>query len=110
MPNVEGLAVSDSIKNMITTGGWSAEERESRASNGKDTSRSAAVYAVACALVRADYSDAVIVHFILGDQFPISDHVREQKQPESYASRQVASARKEVSGYSPFVTTVPETR
>jgi uncharacterized protein (DUF927 family) len=93
MPNGTELKVSDHIKRLITTGTWTPPERYA--------SRSEAVFAVACALVRAGYQDTVVVHFISDPQFPISEHVRDQKNSARYARQQVANARKTVGGDTP---------
>lgn len=58
-------------------------------------SRSEAVFAVLCALVRADCSDGIMASIILDPDFAISAHVLDQPQPLKYAERQITRARKE---------------
>ena len=54
--------------------------------------RSAAVYFVCCAMIRADLTDAVILSAILDPRHKISEHVREQGNPRAYAERQLQRA------------------
>jgi hypothetical protein len=59
----------------------------------KYPSRSEALWAVLCAMVRADFADDVIAAVILDPDFEISGHILDSKSPESYAIRQIQRAR-----------------
>jgi len=58
--------------------------------------RSKAVWAVACAMVRAGRTDDEIVQTIVNPSNAISAHVLAQGNPQRYARRQAAKAREEV--------------
>lgn len=62
----------------------------------KFTSRSDAVWAVTCELVRAGCGDDMIAAVLLDPDFGISAHVRDQKRSAEYAARQIQRAREEV--------------
>ncbi len=55
--------------------------------------RSAVVWYVVCALVRADVDDPTIRGFLLDPGWGISGHVLDQGDPERYADRQIEKAR-----------------
>jgi hypothetical protein len=59
-------------------------------------SRSEAVWAAVCELVRSGGSDELISWIILNENLAISAHVREQGNPPRYAARQISDARKVV--------------
>jgi len=58
--------------------------------------RSAAVFYVACELVRSRVDDDTIRALLLDDGWGISGHVLDQKEPERSADRQIERAREEV--------------
>ncbi|MBT9383759.1 hypothetical protein KM176_07820 [Pseudooceanicola sp. CBS1P-1] len=62
---------------------------------GKYPSRSEALFAVLCDLVRADCTDDQMAAVILDPDFGISAHVLEQPKPKGYTARQIARARAE---------------
>lgn len=62
---------------------------------GKYPSRSEALFAVLCDLVRADCTDDQMAAVILDPDFGISAHVLEQPGPARYAARQIERARDE---------------
>ena len=72
--------------------------------------RSKAVWAVTCALLRANASDAQIAGLLLNPDLPIHEHIRDQKGhgPRAYVARQIERARRSVetnptsSGAEPF--------
>ncbi|MBI1382573.1 MAG: hypothetical protein GC161_15965 [Planctomycetaceae bacterium] len=55
--------------------------------------RSAVVWHVVCALVRADVDDPTIRGFLLDPGWGISAHVLDQRDPEGYADRQIEKVR-----------------
>lgn len=59
-------------------------------------SRSEAVWAAVCELIRSGASDDLVSWLILNEDLTISTHVREQGNPSEYAARQIADARKMV--------------
>jgi AAA domain len=71
------------------------------------TSRSEAVLAAACGLVRENVADDDIVAVLLNPDYKISEHIFEQSNPAAYARRQVerahekAGARKSASAAKP---------
>jgi len=58
--------------------------------------RSKAVFAARTGLVRENVSDEDIVAILLNTNYKISEHVYDQKKPETYAWKQAARARKKV--------------
>lgn len=62
----------------------------------KYASRSEALWAVVCALVRADASDETIAGVILNRDNKISSSVLDKPRPERYAAKQIQDAREEV--------------
>jgi len=54
--------------------------------------RSDLVLHVLCEMIRADVQDEVLLGVILDPDFGVSAHVLEQKNPETYARRQVQRA------------------
>jgi hypothetical protein len=66
-------------------------DMEGKHSYGGDRSR--AVFAVACALVRAGRSDDEVASVLTDPTNGISDHVRDQSKPTEYALRQSRRAR-----------------
>jgi hypothetical protein len=58
--------------------------------------RSKAVFAACTGLVRENVSDEDIVAILLNTNYKISEHVYDQKKPETYAWKQAARARKKV--------------
>jgi hypothetical protein len=61
----------------------------------KYPSRSEALFAVLCEMVRADCSDDQIAAVILDPDYGISGHVLDQPRPQQYAARQIQRAREE---------------
>lgn len=80
-----GKTVPESILAVIATG---ADPYEA----GKYASRSEALFAVCCALVRADVPDEMIYGVVTGGN-EIAASVREKPNPEQYATRQIQRAR-----------------
>lgn len=62
----------------------------------KYSSRSEALWAVVCALVRADASDETIAGIILNRDNRIAASVLDKPRPERYAAKQIQDAREEV--------------
>jgi hypothetical protein len=58
-------------------------------------SRSEALFAVLCAMVRAAVADDIIASVVLDPDYGISAHVLEQPRPRHYVERQIARARAE---------------
>jgi len=58
--------------------------------------RSAAVFAACCGLVKENVSDEDIVAILLDTSNTISEHIFDQKDPDGYAWKQAAKARKKV--------------
>lgn len=90
LPTVEGLetlpaAVSDRTKMLITNG----DDPDDPA---RYPSRSEALFAVLCELVRAEVTDDLIAAVILDPDHGISAHVLEQPSPRRYAQRQIQRA------------------
>ncbi len=83
--DLESLDVTDYIK-MIIIHGQDEDEPD------KYPSRSEAVFAVTCALKRAEVEDSMIAAILLDKRFKISEHVLEQPHPMKYAERQVLRA------------------
>lgn len=59
-------------------------------------SRSEAVWAAVCELIRSGASDQLASWLILNKDLAVSAHVYEQNDPTGYVARQIAKARKEV--------------
>lgn len=59
----------------------------------KYKSRSEALFAVCCELVRAEVDDDTIAAVLLDPDFGISASVLDKRRPEEYAARQIAQAR-----------------
>lgn len=57
-------------------------------------SRSEAVFAVICEMVRNGISDNVVAAVLLDPEQPISAHLRDQKNPRRAAEKQIANARR----------------
>lgn len=55
--------------------------------------RSGAVFAVACEMVRTNHDNESIAAVLLCRHFKISEHIYAQKNPETYAKRQIQRAR-----------------
>jgi predicted P-loop ATPase len=74
---------------------WAERIRDGSTSHlkGKDKSRSAALWAVVCYLLRQHWSDAQILPILLNPDYGISTHVLDQGNPEAYARRQIADAK-----------------
>ncbi len=60
--------------------------------------RSKALWAVCCALIRANWSDEEIAAAILDKENKLSEHVYAQSDPEKYARRQASRAREKAGG------------
>lgn len=91
LPKIDSLdvlpaAVSDRTKMLITNGDDPDDPT-------KYPSRSEALFAVLCELVRADVADDVIAAVILDPDFGVSAHVLKQPRPRDYAQRQIQRAR-----------------
>jgi hypothetical protein len=80
-PDVEAIDLPDSVD----LSRMSDAERETIKGGTKADDRSAAVYAIACAMRRASYTDGEIVATIIDPDNGISDHILEQKQREPVA-------------------------
>lgn len=63
---------------------------------GKDRTKSAAVFAVTCYLVRLGWAAESVVELLTDRSLGISSHIYEQGDPRRYAERQVARAEKVV--------------
>ena len=59
-------------------------------------SRSEAMFAATCTMVRAGMSDELIASALLDPDLGISEHVRDQPNPRRYAARQIRRAREKV--------------
>lgn len=81
-------AVSARTKMLITNGGDPDDP-------GRYPSRSEVLFAVLCEMVRAGCSDEQMAAVILDRDYPISEHVHGQPNPERYAARQIARAKVE---------------
>lgn len=79
-------SVSDSVLRIIVDG------HDPTAPN-KYPSRSEAVFAVVCGLVRADVDDETIFSILLDRDFKVSDHIYDQGNPEASALRNIKNAR-----------------
>lgn len=90
LPPVEvaALPLSDRWKALIVQG---KDEDDVARYN----SRSEALWAVLCELVRAGCSDDTIASVILNPDFKISGHVLSQPKPRQYAARQIDRAKSE---------------
>ena len=82
---LNSLPVSDLIKALIVNGADPDEP-------ARYPSRSEAVFAVLCAFAGAGVSEADALSVILEPGYAISAHIREQKDPEKYARRQIERA------------------
>lgn len=73
---------------------WAQRIRDGSTSHlkGKDRSRSAAVWAVVCYLLRRDWAPEAILTVLTNPDLGISAHVLDQGNPEAYARRQIADA------------------
>jgi len=92
--SVDDLTISDRMKTIIRTG----EDPEK-----KHKSRSESVFAVLMALLREGYSDDVCRRFVFDEAYPISAHIFEQNNPETYFDRQIERARKRIETINPQV-------
>ena len=95
--NVDDLPVSDLIKRYIVQG------RDPEDPN-KNPSRSEYVYAVCCALVRANVTDGTIYSVITDPEFGISESILEEANPKEYAIRQIERAKSVIEDDQSFVT------
>ena len=89
--DVDALPVKDNSKALIRTG--TDPERDA-----PFHSRSEAVFAVACALLRAGCADQLVAAVLLDPKLAISGHVREQKDPRRCVIRTIMNARVAVAG------------
>lgn len=64
----------------------------------KHPSRSEWFWYVICELARCEVPPGVIKSVVLDEGFEISEHVRDQKSPETYADRQIAKALEQAEG------------
>ena len=87
--DVDGLPVSDRIKNLIR--GINDPEHPYE-------SRSEAVFAVVMAMVSAKCPDKRIQDLMFDKSFPIGAHVREQPNPTDYLVRQIRHALAKIGG------------
>jgi hypothetical protein len=78
-------AVSEKVRVMIVQGRDPDDQGP--------TDRSRTVWAVACALVRANVPDAMIASVLLDPDYGISEHVRAQDNPRKYTVRQIRRAK-----------------
>lgn len=85
----KNIAIKDDIKVLIVQG-YDPDNLE------RYKSRSEALWAVTCALVRADASDEVIAGVLLNKSNGISGSVLDKPRPERYAAKQIQDAREEV--------------
>jgi hypothetical protein len=85
-------AVSTSVKALIVNGDDPDDPT-------KYPSRSEALFAVLCEMVRAGCSDEVMASIILDPDYGISAHILDQKEPQKYAERQILRAKE--SSYPP---------
>tara|TARA_R110002124_G_scaffold11974_5_gene56825 strand:- start:5082 stop:7688 length:2607 start_codon:yes stop_codon:yes gene_type:complete len=83
--DVSALGLPDRVKALIVNG-------EDPDDPGRWADRSDLVFHVLCEMVRADVPEGVMKALILDRSYGISAHVREQKNEESYADRQIARA------------------
>lgn len=81
-------AVTERTKRLIVQGGDPDDLT-------KYPSRSEALFAVLCEMVRAGCTDEQIAAVILDPDYGISGHVFDQPKPHQYAARQIARAREE---------------
>jgi hypothetical protein len=81
--------VSQHIKTVIIQG-------DDAAGQAKYESRSEALFAVCCALVRAGCADDVIGAIILDPNYAVSQSVLEKHRPNQYAARQITRAKEYV--------------
>lgn len=93
LPRLDSLddlprGVSDKTKQLIVQGDDPDDPT-------KYPSRSEALFAVLCDMVRADCSDDQIAAVILDPDYGIAAHVLEQPRPQQYAARQIQRAREE---------------
>lgn len=84
----KGVVVSDHVKFLIIHGKNIEEGKQY-------TSRSEALFAVVCALVKAGASDDIIAGIIMNRENKISESVLDKPRPERYAAKQIQSAREE---------------
>ena len=90
LENFEWLPKTVNEKTMaLIIDGCDSEDTE------KYTSRSEALFAALCMLVRADCSDEQMEAVILNQDYGISAHVLDQPQPQRYAVRQIERAKAE---------------
>ena len=78
--------------NMVVDRGYDPTNR------GRYSSRSEAVFAVTCAMVRDGVPDEVILSALLDEDLGISKHVRAQPYPARYAARQLQRAKEKAHG------------
>ena len=90
LPSLDDLpaTVSDRTKRLIVMGTDPDDPN-------KYPSRSEALWAAMCEMVRAGCTDDQIAAVILDPDYGISGHVLDQPKPHQYAARQVARAREE---------------
>jgi len=82
--DVESLRLSNRMKAVIVSGNDLIDPY---------LSRSEAVFAVCCAMVRADYSDEEIASILMDRSNRISESILEKKNLEAYTIRQISRAR-----------------
>jgi hypothetical protein len=84
-----GIHIEDSVKVLVIHG-------TDPDNPGKYGSRSEALFAVVCALVRAKATDDIIAGIIMNRDNKISESVVDKPRPEKYAAKQIQNAREEV--------------
>ena len=90
----DGKPIDDRIKRIIQDG---FDELDQRPDCKDKTDRSRWVFDVACALVRRDVADNVILSVLLNRNFRISDHIYDRKgNTRKYAARQIGRAKERV--------------
>jgi hypothetical protein len=83
------INVSNDIKTLIVQG-------KDLDNPGRFPSRSEALWAVTCALVRAGATDEVIAGVLLNKSNGISESVLDKPRPERYTTKQIQDAREEI--------------
>ncbi|MFC5739358.1 DNA primase family protein [Sinirhodobacter huangdaonensis] len=83
--DLEALGLPDRVKALIVNG-------EDPDQPGRWADRSDLVFHVLCEMVRADLPEEVMKAVILDPDHAVSAHVREQKEADAYADRQIARA------------------
>jgi hypothetical protein len=85
--------VSNRTKAIIVRGYDPEEPQKYRKPNSNEVDRSAALFAVLTALVRAGVEDDVMYSIITDERFGISECVLERRRPEEEARRQIGKAK-----------------